>query len=553
MEHVIPSYLGNALLRICEKTSTPRSLTVAILLRYREWDQLVMLDCDPVNYRDADHYYGDVVVTDFLRKAENLPTSFDRTKVAEDNFWKSERGCYSTNERLSPYVFGSLEDPREERILAFFGRVRQKATQILGASPPDELMGRFGPGATFGDKGQYCTVPDKMSSDPTLTSDALPFLFQWSGTAWASACASSGKGPVFIRGNRFTTVPKDCRKNRGIAVEPSINVFYQLALGRSIRGRLRAQGLDLDYAQDVHRQVARESSITGRLCTLDLSNASDTVSTNLVKLVLPPRWFEILADLRSPYTLVRGRWVKLEKFSSMGNGYTFELETLIFLCVIATVMDDLGHKPIIHDNLFVFGDDLIFPTELAHEVKCALRYCGLTVNETKSFVSGPFRESCGGDFFNGVDVRPFHLKEIPSEPQQIIALANGVRRLGRKNPGSAPLDPRFHSAWFSILDALPSALRRLRGPEDLGDLVIHDDESRWQTRWRHSIRYIGVYRPARFRKVPWQVFKPDVILACAVYGLGHGGRLKEKSEVDDGGVIPRDAVSGYKIGWTPRS
>jgi len=554
MEHVIPDYLGNALHRICEQTATPRSLTVAILLRYREWDQLVTLDCDPVNYTDADHYYGDVVVTDFLRKTENLPTSFDRTKVAEDNFWKSERGCYSTNERLSPYVNGlpPLVGTREERISGFIGRVRQKASQILGFKPPDEFMGRFGPGATFADKGELSTVPDKMSSRPTLTSDALPFLFQWSGTAWATACATSGMSPVFVRGNRFTTVPKDCRKERGIAVEPSINVFYQLALGRAIRGRLRNFGLDLDYAQDVHRRVACEASISGRLCTLDLSNASDTICTNLVKLVLPPTWFEVLNDLRSPCTLVRGRWVRLEKFSSMGNGYTFELETLIFLCVIATVMDDLGHKPIVHDNLFVFGDDLIFPTELAHEVKCALRYLGLTVNETKSFVSGPFRESCGGDFFNGVDVRPFHLKEIPSEPQQIIALANGVRRLGFKNPHSRTMDPRFHRAWFSILDALPSALRKLRGPEDLGDLVVHDDESRWCIRWRHSIRYVRVYRPARFRKVPWSVFDPDVILACAVYGLGYGNGGKFKSH-GDGGVIPRDAVSGYKIGWTPRS
>jgi hypothetical protein len=238
----------------------------------------------------------------------------------------------------------------------------------------------------------------------------------------------------------------------------------------------------------------------------------------------------------------------------MGNGFTFELETVIFISVIAAVMQETGVEPLLGENLYVFGDDIIFPTECASDVNAALKFLGMTVNETKSFVSGNFRESCGGDYFSGMDVRPFFLKELPSEPQDFIAIANGIRRLGSKNPQGLFLVNRYRRAWFRILDAIPSAIRRCRGPETLGDLVIHDEVARWSTRWRSSIRYIRVWRPARFRKVPWRHFRPEVILASALYGVQSGDSFREKREPFDSlGVTPRDAVMGYKLGWTPSS
>lgn len=539
MSSVVSGFLASAFLALCEDTDTPRSLTAAMLFEASEWDQLVSLECNPKDYSSSDAYFVDKVVTDFFRKTKNLPTTFDRKAKALENFYKCEQGCYATNERLSPFLYGSLADPRDERIAVFLRAVRKEASSILG-SCPQELRGRFGPGATFSDRGVCATVPHKMSSHPSLTSSAWPFLLPWSGLAWATACATDGKAPSFVKGNRFTTVPKDCKKDRGIAVEPSINLFYQLGAGLAIRSRLRRVGIDLTCAQEVHKQVARDASIEGYLCTEDLSNASDTISTNLVRLVLPTAWFELLDSLRSPYTKVEGKWLKLEKFSSMGNGYTFELETVIYISVISAVMKSNGVEPLMGVNLYVFGDDIIFPAHLSQEVNAVLKFLGMTVNEAKSFVSGPFRESCGGDFFNGVDVRPFHLKELPCEPQHFITVANGLRRLGSYDSASHLLDPRFRRAWFRILDALPSAIRRLRGPERLGDLVIHDDREHWQIRWRRGIRYIRVYRPARFRTVPWRVFRPEVILASAVYGVGDGER----------GVMPRDAVAGYKVGWT---
>lgn len=543
----IPHNVFAAVSTLCADLATPISLSVAILARYGEWDQIASKKVDPSHYLTADRYWRDAVAVSVLRKTEDLPTTFDRKARAVGQFHECERQCAMSNERLSPFLFNAhaLED---DGIMDFVSVVRKWISVILGR-PPTNVRGRFGPGSTYGDRGKLCTVPDKMSSRPTLTASAMGFLFPWTETKWASACAESRCAPEFVPGNRFTTVPKDASKFRGIAIEPSINLFYQLGLGRAVRRKLLQSGIDLKNGQDIHRQVAREASIRGHMSTLDLSNASDTVCKNLVKLLLPSNWFDFFDALRSPTTLVEGKVMRLEKFSSMGNGFTFELETLIYLGICAASLESCGLPVQIGTNVLVYGDDIIVPTECSRVVISALRFFGMTINEGKSFVSGPFRESCGGDFFEGIDVRPYFLKEFPNEPQQFIAMANGLRSLANPSRFYANRSRLTRRAWFSVLDAIPSDIRRCRGPQDLGDLVIHDEQDRWQVRWRHSIRYIRCYRPARFTRVGWEHFKPDVVLATALYGVGdeRGGNYPVR------GVDTRDNVTGYKLGWVPRS
>jgi hypothetical protein len=550
MSHTsLPGELERVVLRFLEDAATPRALAVSLMLRAGEWDQLVSLSCIPAHYEDAESFARDAQVTALLRKCEDLPTTIDRKAVAEGNFITAEQECARTNTRLLPFLRNYGLRTEDMAIWDFIVSVRKEVAWILGETCPHLEDGRFGPGATFADRGLYSTIPDKMSSRPTFTSDAWSWLIPWAGTAWASACASSDRHPLSIRGNRFTTVPKDCTKHRGIAVEPSVNVFYQLAYGRLMKARLKARGYDLLVAQDIHKRVACEASIRGHLATLDLSNASDTVCKNLVKLLLPKEWFQRLSSLRSLRTHFRGKWVLLEKFSSMGNGYTFELETVIFLAISRAVFLMKQGFPATPDDVRVFGDDIIVPSSIAEVLVTTLRFFGFQTNVQKTFVSGPFRESCGGDYFRGVDVRPYFLKEIPSEPQHYIALANGLRRFSLTSTGVTDRWPYLRRAWFGVLDAIPSHIRGLRGPEQLGDLVIHDEEQRWRHRWRSSIRYLGVYRPATSKWIGWEHFKPDVVLASATYGLSGDTNRKGWSR----GVIPRDAVLGYKCGWVPYS
>jgi hypothetical protein len=551
---------------LLEDLATPTSLKVNLLLKYGEWDQIASLRLDPKqypsNHEGADRFWRDAMAVNLLRKCQDLPTSFDREAVAEESFLTCEQSCFRANKRLYPYLYpGVYPQDQEEGVLQVILAARKAIARILGRCPDLEaledpsgvsyspVVGKHGPGSTFGDKGLLNTVPDKMSSSPTLTPDAWPLLFPWIGTMWASACAASGKSPAFVPGNRFTTVPKDAEKDRSIAVEPSINVFFQLGYGRVLRRRLRAAGVDLRNGKDIHGQVAREASKEGHLLTMDLSNASDTICRTLVKLLLPRDWFESLDQLRSKKTLFREKWFLLEKFSSMGNGFTFELETLIFLGLLLGFAQCAGFNPVVGRDVFVFGDDIIIPAEWSKDVIPLFEFFGLSVNRRKTFFDGPFRESCGGDFFLGEAVRPHFLEELPSEPQHLISLANGLRRACS---GVASREALVRRAWFGVLDCIPNHIRNLRGPSGLGDLVVHDVESSWNIREEHGIRYVKCWKPVPRTKIRWHNFQPDVILASILLGMPSGVPFgKPWSQV--AGFIPRDPVLGFKVDWVPYS
>lgn len=534
-----------------EGLGSPFALGVSLLLKNKQEMDLAELSVDPRRYLDAASYARDSAAAAFLKKAAFLrPKGLDRRKVALQKWEQGERDCFRANERLCRYLpENRLSDDRDDRISSIFDEMRKIILSWIGPRPNELTLGRHGPGSTFSDKGACTTAPDKMSSVPTLTREAVWFLPQWFGTQWGAAVASHHGKLSFIPGNRYMTVPKNALTDRSIAIEPSINVFYQLGLGRELRSRLkRSTGWDLDRAQEIHRQVACASSMSREYCTLDLSNASDTVSTTLVKLLLPPAWFTMLASLRSPKTLVDGKWRVLEKFSSMGNGYTFELETILFAAVACVVSRRCGFLGELGVDVFVFGDDIIVPDQTAGVLSSVLGFLGLTVNREKSFAGGvPFRESCGGDFFSGVPVRPFYMKDDPHGPQDYIPLANGIRALQARHR-LAGIEPSSRP-WFAVLDRLPERVRRCRGPEALGDVVIHDVESKWTTRWfnhrgeREGIRYVRALLPDRVRRVPWKHFRPDVVLASATLGIGDGAM----------GVTPRDAVLSYRLGWVPYS
>lgn len=527
-----------------EGLGTPISLSLAVMLRAGLWDEISDVNPDPRNYLEHEwqRYAKDAAAAGLLRKCADLPTTHDRRGNAVRKWWQGEHSCKRTNLRLEPYLpsplLPELADPGIKRILRL---IRQEVRSLVRDRPDALALGRFGPGATFTDRGGRTTVPDKMSSDPSLTRSAIWYLPQWLGTQWGAVVARRSGKLSFVPGNRFTTVPKTAKTDRAIAAEPAINVFFQLALGRQIRERLRASGWDLDRAQDVHRRVACTSSVTREFATLDLSNASDTVARNLVKLLLPPRWFDALDDLRSKKTLIDGKWVCLEKFSSMGNGFTFELETLLFSAISCVISREAGHKGKLGEDVFVFGDDIIVKNDVARPLKSVLEFLGFELNVEKSYFGDePFRESCGGDYFAGKPVRPYFLKEFPNEPQGYIAFANGLRALASRVDPFGGLDSScIRRAWFSVLDRIPTYIRRCRGPEALGDLVIHDDFERWTIRKRGSIRYLLAWRPHRYRKVAWACFRPEVVLASAVYGVRN---YRE-------GVIPRDGVRSYKTGW----
>lgn len=522
---------------LCEDLDSPQSREVRSLIAAGDFGSLVKLKTDPSRYVRSSDYLRDAAATSILRKCAGLQTGINTAEVAKAGFFTAERQCYKTNRRLEQLLHDAREGTSELRIVQFLDDVKKLISVWLGPLPRELSMARFGPGATLEDRGRLTTIPDKLSSRPTSTYAARALLPMWWQTAWARSLVSGysyRSDPKTVKGNRFTTVPKDATKDRGIAIEPSINVFFQLGVGKVLRNRLKRIGIDLEEGQSLHRAAARTASVSRRYATIDLSSASDTVATRLVQWVLPQPWLDLLDSLRSPMTNVDGVWHLLEKFSSMGNGFTFELETLIFAAIATVASRQVCDKVEIGVDILVYGDDIIVPSESTQEVLAALRFCGFTPNSEKTFFAeSPFRESCGGDYFKGADVRPHFLKELPYEPQHWIALANGLRRLGHRLGGFGPHNPVWRS-WRLALDQIPRPIRDCRGPAELGDVVIHDDQIKWRVRVSDSIRYLKAYVPVT-RPVPLYHWLPDIQLAAALYG------------VPSDGPRPRGSVSGYKV------
>lgn len=501
---------------------SPMSLKVAILMRYGEWDQIANLSIDPHDYleRDFPKFKKDLQAIDLLRKCVSMPTTFDRKGTALESFRSAERTCSLTNAYLRyladlprPCLDGS-----DLAVVQFLDACKKKIARILGPAPR-QWEGRFGPGSTFEAKwwsAVHITAGDKLQNTSCWTGNWNTVIKGLPPTLYRHAFLSQ-----WCQGNRFTSVPKNAKTFRGICIEPGMNIFSQLGLGAIIRRRLKLWGIDLDYGQHLHADLACLGSKTGNWCTIDLESASDTVSRELVRWLLPSQWFRLLDDLRSKRTLVDGRWFRLEKFSSMGNGFTFELESLIF-AAIASVAS--GHE--IGEEVFVYGDDIIVPTETFADVSSALRVCGFKVNRRKTFASSLFRESCGGQFFNGLQIETCKLENFPSEPPDWFSFHNALYRF------DAYLT---RSSRNEIRQQLPRELRPITGPVSWGDSVLHGIEP-MQVKVRGGTPYAPYIR-LLVRTVGWQHFLPHVHLSLALLGYP-----------STGGIATRE-VAGFKKGW----
>lgn len=508
-----------------------------------DWLALAKLKINPCDYTDPEAYWQDNLLASFLRKNADLdavsPTVLRDEAVA--NFFKSEYQCFQTNRRLYRlrHNFGlqSVDVAAREIILrarkiiwTIVGRRpaadKRAICEIEGEIPRYAARAAHGPGATLSDPSIRCTVPDKMESVPTMTDEVLPLLVDWMSTEWSNChlerCDVSPRRAVrLVRGGRFFTVPKTALVLRGCEQQPSINVYYQKGLGSELRALFRPY-VDLDTSKERHGVLAKHASIFGTHATIDLERASDTLATEVVNLLWPDEWARHFHMLRTRLAVLPdGRHIRLEKISSMGNGYTFELESITFYALaLAAAGFDTPESPSKDRGFSVLGDDIICPTKHAMEVVSVLQYFGFSINLEKSFLNGPFRESCGSDFFRGVPVRGYFLEKSIENPADIFASLNGLRRTALAGGDVAGRWRIVSAAWHYLLGRLPRALRSLRGPESLGDVVIHAPEDEWKPRTRDSIRYFKCYKPAVFDEFDLEKhWNEQVVLSSKLYGV----------------------------------
>lgn len=394
----------------------------------------------------ANNLNPDVLADAYLLKcSESLSTSLTKKLVIEEDPCTKEAAIklfLECNRLCGVYQYPQRDDPTDtflEDLKGILWRCIDRTPNDVGFLTLPELIvdSGVGPGASLG-----CEDTDfytKLYASPlTRTSDLLHQIYRCAvalhpGLYSAELHRSAQQGDVTVVGSSLSTVRKTSQIDRTICTEPTLNMFFQKQVGTRFTSILkRSFGINLSKQPELNRRLAQIGSIDGEFATIDLKSASDSISIELCRLLLPPDCFRWLMETRSPYTrLPDGSEVKLDMISSMGNGFTFPLQTLIFGSLVVACYTKLGIKPRMCNradpNWAVFGDDIIVRRDAYEVVVDALERLGFTVNKEKSFNTGYFRESCGGDYFHGSNVRGVYLQSF----KDVRDIYSAINRLVR--------------------------------------------------------------------------------------------------------------------------
>jgi hypothetical protein len=348
------------------------------------------------------------------------------TKEADANalsaFMTANSRCrdwkFSEDDFVLDYVLGETK-----RIIDDF--LHPHGETLIGSYYDLWRSGRPGPGASVGGIGT--SYYSKYFASPLASTSDFLYRSYTDYCSWIPTMSDAEKSRYdmygmasVVSGSRCSFVPKTAKSSRMICVEPSLNMFAQLGLATHLEERLKSFfGIDLSTQPLVNHRLAQLGSKDGTYCTIDLTSASDSISLRLCELLFPKWFFELLLVLRSRTTKIGSKHVPLYMISTMGNGFTFPLQTLIFSSIVKACMN-LKHSSGLEFS--VYGDDIIVHRSLYELVIKSLRAFNFIPNPDKTFFEGPFRESCGADWFLGQPVRPVFIRRMKSAQDVTVAV-----------------------------------------------------------------------------------------------------------------------------------
>lgn len=320
-------------------------------------------------------------------------TLIDRQSL--DSFFVVNAECKLRNQTEFPYWLTQA--------------LKAKIAKMLRYYKFDESLGYFSAGTTA-DAGKV--LMNKISS----YAECMPYIYdkQFPLPIPNSYC---GIPRFYDTARRRTSVlikavPKSYKASRIIAEEPAANQFRMLGIARALRAAMKKSGYDRycdTTDQSRNRELCRIASISGSYATIDKSHASDSVSDTLISTIFPREIVKQFEECRSIY-VTEGKTRRLmQMFSTSGSGLTFDVESIVFtaLALVASDYYRLFTKEKVLSPS-VFGDDVIIDDRVADTY---IDFCGLlgfTVNVDKTFAhcqtDGYYRESCGVEYFNGIDV-----------------------------------------------------------------------------------------------------------------------------------------------------
>jgi len=360
-----------------------------------------------------------------------LPCTSAREKEAISSYVQVEQEM----RRLDAERPSSLVEEFRKASTVLWGTVLQQVDEDIYYG---RIVPRHGPGATAD------RLKGNRKFDQREWTERLQGLFSWDEFMIPNHRYSQEYLPQvqFLdpeqeRPVRVVLVPKTAKRPRVIAIEPTCMQYVQQGLmARFVEYTespyvLWRDNHNVGYGvigftdQEPNQLLAREGSLTGDLATLDLSEASDRVSNQLVREMLRnfPHLQEGVEACRSRKADVPGFGViPLSKFASMGSALTFPIEAMVFSTAVMMGIARELNKPVDTDLILryrsrvrVYGDDIIVPVRFVHRVVTELEALGFKVNVNKSFWTGKFRESCGREFYDGHDVSVMKVRrEFPT-------------------------------------------------------------------------------------------------------------------------------------------
>ena len=361
---------------------------------------------------------------------------------------------------------------------------------------------------------------------------------------------------------RVIHVPKTQKGPRVIGIEPACNQYCQQAILSELVPALESHPwLGIHFTSQLHnRERALLSSRDEMWASLDLKEASDRVHWRLVDRMLEklPSLNRALFSCRSNLADVPGHGVvQLNRFASMGSAVCFPVEAMVFytLVLVARIALSQGADSSLSSinfaklrklgrGLLVYGDDLFVPTNEATGIVAVLEDFGLRVNRQKSFWTGKFRESCGMDAYNGVEVTPTRCKHPFPRNTRDVSQIVGWTAFGNR---------LWKQGWWSTASMVRSMVESITGPLPLVHSASpmigwHSFEefqsvSRWSKRWsRFETR--GPLAKGRRERCP--LSGRSALVKCLTTTVGSSAVQVNHLEYHD-----RRGAESIKLHWSP--
>lgn len=386
-----------------------------------------------------DQELEDEVINNFCEVDKNLPIWYS---------CQTGRCTEQAAERLSTLPTGSFKEL--DGVLDSCAQIARYIVAVaLGSRDPREILPRHGPGAVAtGERGpekaKFTEIIERLERVYPFM-EYMKFNLTHVSDTWDTPLTSRESGTA-----KVVLVPKDSRGPRLISCEPLSNQWIQQGQMRVMVDALEAHPLTRGQVnfrdQSINGKLALRSSLSREFATLDMKDASDRVSWALVELLFPENWKEALFASRSPNTkLPNGSIVQLKKFAPMGSAVCFPVEALCFFALAVgavyckqlrieqgslsltagKIRIDKRRLRKIASTIFVYGDDIVCRTEDCGSIQTYLANFDLKFNEAKCCIAGHFRESCGVDAFQGVNVSPtrfrVHARSYLPTPQALVS------------------------------------------------------------------------------------------------------------------------------------